>query len=135
MTIGARIRRLRLEQGLTQKGLALQAGVSQQLINKLESGKGESTKHIIKIAAALQVSSEWLAVGEASLSVFALEAASVEDRLDALWERVQRLEAAQKERLVLVLERLLDDQEHAGSLSKELKALSLRLAKLEQKQS
>lgn len=49
--------------GLTQANLAEKAGVSQAAIQKLTSGKAESTRKIVEIANALGVRVEWLSSG------------------------------------------------------------------------
>ncbi len=56
-TIGDQLRRLRAERGLTQEGLAGQAGVSVDLVKKLEQGKRESARltTLVKLANALDV--------------------------------------------------------------------------------
>lgn len=50
--------------GFTQSNLAEKAGVSQAAIQKLTSGKAESTRKIVEIANALGVRVEWLSSGE-----------------------------------------------------------------------
>jgi transcriptional regulator with XRE-family HTH domain len=58
--IGAKIKQVRQEQGLTQQELAHASGVCQQMISKLEVGKARSTADIVKLAYALQISPTWL---------------------------------------------------------------------------
>jgi transcriptional regulator with XRE-family HTH domain len=60
MDIGAKIRQVRQEKGLTQQQLAHASGVCQQMISKLEVGKAQSTADIVKLAYALEVSPVWL---------------------------------------------------------------------------
>ncbi|PWF25032.1 LexA family protein [Corticimicrobacter populi] len=61
--IGSRLRQRRTELGLSQQALASASGVSQGLIGQIESGINKGTKHILQIAAALQVAPEWLLSG------------------------------------------------------------------------
>lgn len=54
-------RRTQLE--MSQQALAEKAGVSQVTIQHLESGRNETSKKLVEIARALNVSAEWLANG------------------------------------------------------------------------
>ncbi|MGF1472007.1 MAG: helix-turn-helix domain-containing protein [Rubrobacteraceae bacterium] len=54
-TVGANLRRLRLEAALTQRELATQAGVSQDLITRVENGRKPHPTTVRKLAAALGV--------------------------------------------------------------------------------
>ena len=63
-TIGSRLKRARLEAGLSQKQLADLSGISQQMISKLESGKAAETAQPHKLAAALGVRTDWLLTGQ-----------------------------------------------------------------------
>ncbi|MCB1667614.1 MAG: helix-turn-helix transcriptional regulator [Porticoccaceae bacterium] len=58
-----RIKYAREQAGLSQRQLASLAGLTQQMISKLEKGRSRSTSGIISIAQALQVSPEWLWLG------------------------------------------------------------------------
>jgi hypothetical protein len=64
--VGARIRRLRLAKGLTATQLAIAAGVSEDAIRKIESGRSKQPSFVtgVRIAAALDVSPDILALGE-----------------------------------------------------------------------
>ena len=53
----------RHEAGFTQEELAVSSGVSQVTIQHLESGRNESSRKLVHIAKALDVSADWLAVG------------------------------------------------------------------------
>lgn len=64
MGIGERIRSARQAAKLTQKQLGEAVGVSQQTIQKMESGHQETTGYAVQIATALGVRPEWLATGE-----------------------------------------------------------------------
>jgi len=63
MSLAARLKQARLEAGLTQKGLAEKSGVSQQNIQKIESGKNKKTSFILQLATATGVLPEWLQFG------------------------------------------------------------------------
>lgn len=63
MTLAARIQNARQAAGLTQATLALRAGVSQQLISKLERGLVEASRYGPAIAKALGLSVEELLEG------------------------------------------------------------------------
>ena len=53
MGIAENVKRLRTAQKLSQAGLAKKAGVVQQLISQIESGKNTTTKYLPQIARAL----------------------------------------------------------------------------------
>ena len=57
MTVGERIKKIRLERGLSQKQLALMAGMSEPAIRNYELGNRKaSEKQLTKIAGALNIS-------------------------------------------------------------------------------
>ena len=58
-----RIKSARSNARLSQRQLAELAGLTQQMISKLENGRSRSTAGIISIAQALNVSPEWLWLG------------------------------------------------------------------------
>ena len=63
-SIGARLRRLRLERGLSQRDIASR-GVSFTYISRIESGQRQpSVKALRMLAAKLAVSAEFLETGE-----------------------------------------------------------------------
>lgn len=62
-TFRDRVKEMRLALGLSQEELAERAGMSQQAINKLEE-RGKSSKYIVELATALNVSPEWLKTGK-----------------------------------------------------------------------
>ncbi|WP_445394251.1 XRE family transcriptional regulator [Stenotrophomonas maltophilia] len=64
MELNERVSRAREHAQLTQAQLAKAAGVSQQAIQKLESGKSKDSKKIAQIAIACGVRPEWLTTGE-----------------------------------------------------------------------
>lgn len=69
MSIGERLRIARTKRGLTQEALAalVQAPLTQGAIAHIESGRSESSRHIVWIAAALRVRAEWLVTGQGEM--------------------------------------------------------------------
>lgn len=69
MSIGERLRIARTKRGLTQEALAglVQASLTQGAIAHIESGRSESSRHIVWIAAALRVRAEWLVTGQGEM--------------------------------------------------------------------
>ncbi|MDN7724901.1 helix-turn-helix domain-containing protein [Burkholderia gladioli] len=63
-TFGSRVRARREKLKWSQEDLRRAAGLSQSTIAQIESGRNKGTKHILQLAAALQVSPEWLQGGE-----------------------------------------------------------------------
>lgn len=64
-TLGARLRTIRKKRGLTQAGLAKQAGVSITTVQRAEWGTFEPrVESVMKIANALQVSVDWMLMGK-----------------------------------------------------------------------
>jgi transcriptional regulator with XRE-family HTH domain len=64
-TLSDRLRWAMVKAGLTQAQLAGACGVSTTAIGKLARGEASSSKHIVKIALALNVSPFWLVSGAA----------------------------------------------------------------------
>ena len=64
MSIGERVREARREAGITQKELAVKAGMKQPSISELENGESAGTANIATIAAALGVLPLWLQTGK-----------------------------------------------------------------------
>lgn len=62
--IKERLIKIRKLRGITQKELAKKAKVSQGTIQHLETGRSESSKYLAQIAAALDVSVEYLTSGK-----------------------------------------------------------------------
>lgn len=68
MTIGDRIKAERDARGWSQAQLAKRAGVSQQLITRLETGKARETKRIVQLAKVFGMTAEDLQ-GEQSSAI------------------------------------------------------------------
>jgi len=68
-SIGERLRIARTKRGLTQEALAslVQSPLTQGAIAHIESGRSESSRHIVWIAAALRVRAEWLVTGQGEM--------------------------------------------------------------------
>jgi transcriptional regulator with XRE-family HTH domain len=65
MQIGARIRDIRRERGMTQEELAAAVGVSRSAVAQWETGRaGQITGNLTRIATILQVGVEHLMYGE-----------------------------------------------------------------------
>lgn len=64
MTLGDRIKQTRERIGMSQAALAEAAGMRQQSLSALESGKTLSTTKLVSLAEALKVSASWLARGD-----------------------------------------------------------------------
>ncbi|CNC22930.1 repressor protein CI [Yersinia pseudotuberculosis] len=63
MTLAQRLKVAMKESGLTQAALAEKARVSQAAIQKITSGKSQSTTKLLEISRALQIRPEWLGEG------------------------------------------------------------------------
>ncbi len=66
MNLGIRLKQARLKKKLTQEELAEIVGIKQQAVQRIEAGKVRSTSYVVQLAKALNVTSEWLALGEGS---------------------------------------------------------------------
>lgn len=66
-TFGQRVERLRKARGLSQVQLAAETGLSQTTISDIERGRNKGSTEIVKLAAALGVSSEELISGTPTL--------------------------------------------------------------------
>lgn len=62
--LGDRLKKARLEAGLTQEMLSVKSGISQQTIQKIESGKVKRTSYLLSLANSLNISAEWLQFGQ-----------------------------------------------------------------------
>ena len=65
-TLGSRLKQARDAAGLTQRALAEIVGIRQQAVQRIESGEARATSHIVPLAKALNITPEWLALGEGS---------------------------------------------------------------------
>ncbi len=64
MNLGTRLKQARQKKKLTQADLAVAIGIKQQAIQRIEAGKVKSTSYIVQMAKVLNVSPEWLALGD-----------------------------------------------------------------------
>ncbi|BEO56815.1 repressor [Serratia marcescens] len=64
MSFAARFKARRLELGKTQTQVAEEAGVSQQSIESIESGRTKKSRNLVQLARVLGCSPEWLLNGE-----------------------------------------------------------------------
>lgn len=62
-TLAERIAKRREELGMSQNALAKKTKVSQQSINKIETGQTRNPRHLDKLAEALDVTPQWLLFG------------------------------------------------------------------------
>jgi len=67
MDLGPRIKAARAHAGLTQAQLAKLVGMTQQMIQKLESGRADATASLLDICIETGVSPRWLARNEGSM--------------------------------------------------------------------
>ncbi len=63
-SIGDRVKRVRLQRGLSLEQLAERVGVRYQSVQDLENGRSRGTKHLLSFARALAVRPEWLEAEE-----------------------------------------------------------------------
>ncbi|MFC4275543.1 helix-turn-helix domain-containing protein [Achromobacter aloeverae] len=66
-TKGNRLKKIRLEKGLSQEALARKVGCHQTLIGQMEKDKNEGSRYLVKIANVLGVSAEWLESGRGEM--------------------------------------------------------------------
>lgn len=93
-TLAERVAKRREQLGLSQKNLAEKIQVSQQSINKIESGQTRSPRNLDKLAEALEVSPQWLLFGDKPAPVIANDAFDNEIKASSLrveeWESMNR---------------------------------------------
>ena len=91
-TIGKRLKRRRVEQGLNQKAIADAAGVTNAAVSKWESNGGQSMSAIValKVSAALNVNPFWLIFGEGHPSD-KIEIPEFSEKAQELARRIDRL--------------------------------------------
>jgi SOS-response transcriptional repressor LexA len=76
-TLAERIKSARIHAKLTQKALALKAGVEQPVISQLETGKNLQSAHLSKIAHACGVSAIWLSENIGPMTITAASDSNV----------------------------------------------------------
>ncbi|ELM3736963.1 helix-turn-helix domain-containing protein [Edwardsiella piscicida] len=64
MSLAARFKARRLELGMTQVEVASSAGVSQQSIESIESGRTRKPRNLLELSKALKCNPDWLLNGE-----------------------------------------------------------------------
>jgi transcriptional regulator with XRE-family HTH domain len=111
MSIGQNLKRLRKLAKLSQDGLALKAGISQQLISQLETGSNDTTKALPRLAQALGV-----AVGAIDPN-YSIETETM-DELTQIWEKLD----APRRGLLVKQARLLEETELSQGASTGSKA-------------
>ncbi len=114
-TVGARLRRLRIERGLSQRSLATQ-GVSYAYISRIEAGaRTPSVKALRMLARRLGVSVDYLETG--------LDLAAPEDRELRLREAELHLRLGDDPASAeTVLRALVDEAENAGDITVAMRA-------------
>ncbi len=78
-TLGERIAKRREQQSLSQKALAEKVGISQQSVNKIESGQTRNPRNLDKLAAALSVTQQWLLFGDMRMQPSAPDVTEIKD--------------------------------------------------------
>ena len=81
-TIAERLKDAREAAQLTQPELAARAGVSQGTIGNIESGLRKRPRELLSIAAALNVSPEWLETGKGQMQATAKQPIDLENNPD-----------------------------------------------------
>ncbi|MBK5143365.1 helix-turn-helix transcriptional regulator [Budviciaceae bacterium BWR-B9] len=93
-TLAERVAKRREQLGLSQKTLAEKIQVSQQSINKIESGQTRSPRNLDKLAEALDVSPQWLLFGDESAPIKPVDIYDSEIKASSLrveeWESMNR---------------------------------------------
>lgn len=93
-TLAERVAKRREQLGLSQKTLAEKIQVSQQSINKIESGQTRSPRNLDRLAEALDVSPQWLLFGDDSVPVKSVDIYDSEIKASSLrveeWESMNR---------------------------------------------
>ncbi|MFV0547220.1 MAG: XRE family transcriptional regulator [Limnobaculum xujianqingii] len=93
-TLAERVAKRREQLGLSQKTLAEKIQVSQQSINKIESGQTRSPRNLDRLAEALDVSPQWLLFGDESVPIKSVDIYDSEIKASSLrveeWESMNR---------------------------------------------
>ncbi|WP_336195018.1 LexA family transcriptional regulator [Hafnia paralvei] len=63
MNLASRVKRRRVDLGMTQADVAAKAGITQQSIEAIESGKTQKPRNLLPLAEALQCDPKWLLCG------------------------------------------------------------------------
>lgn len=108
MGIGTQIKLRRRELRISQKELAAQSGVSQQMISKLERGVAESTGDVVPLAIALGVRPEWLTTGRGPQQGNGVEPKPVDPRIARMVTKLIGLSPSRQELFLRLLEELQD---------------------------
>jgi len=66
-TLGDRLKEARIKRKHTQVSLAQLSGVPQQTIQGIESQRIKETRHLMRLAKALNIDPEWLSTGEGEM--------------------------------------------------------------------
>lgn len=112
MSIGKRIREVRIQRGLTQAQLAAKVGIAQPTLSELERGDSAGTGNIATFASILGVNALWLETGKGPRNGLALREASNEDL--PIEDHLQRVNY--EEYRILMLFRCTDDDGRADIL-------------------
>lgn len=93
-TLAERVAKRREQLGLSQKTLAEKIQVSQQSINKIESGQTRSPRNLDRLAEALEASPQWLLFGDESVPIKSVDIYDSEIKASSLrveeWESMNR---------------------------------------------
>jgi transcriptional regulator with XRE-family HTH domain len=87
---GAAVRARRMEMGLTQERLAVQAGMSQGALSRLERGKGVPTLHLLERLAAAMASNLLISLSPSGEVCVAFRAPTAASRFVSRPERHHR---------------------------------------------
>lgn len=103
--LSKKLREARKRLGLTQQQLAKAAGVSQQLITKLETGSAMETRKLHQIAKALQTSVDDLmgedGVRESTAPYYGIQLTRAGAMLAAEWEQLSLADRIDAEEYIL----------------------------------
>ena len=71
MTIGNRLKKIRVEAGMTQQDMANLLGIERTAFSKIETGRVDITlKHLLKIVRKFEISLDWLLLEKGEKSEF-----------------------------------------------------------------
>jgi phage repressor protein C with HTH and peptisase S24 domain len=90
-TLSERMKKARIEAGLSQAELAKQLGAGQSTIASIENGRNQSSGRLVEIAQLLQVNPTWLASGQGARKAGTdIDAVSASDQI-VVWENLSDL--------------------------------------------